>query len=351
MVIRGEDGHPVVLFDGDDRKGSGGEWLERRSRHEFERLLYVALTRSKHTLVLVDDRELFSSKSGLPKNAQARRLRMEKGNVNEAVLLDVPSEAMLCPKTAQRRREQLEQGATAGRVVPLRVIDRAELEAANERADVFIKRNPSGLVLPPSRAAEMDSTKMPEPTSPSLHPDYPGKAYGTWWHTLIESIRWQNEPASWQPYFDKAILSCPDPERAQMEWLLFGKAMAQQAELRGTSNIFHSEMPFLWRMSDKECVEGIIDLAIQDAAENAWLIVDWKTNRIGSSQERWLRGKYEPQLAAYRAALKAITGARVHAAIYSTTTGAWMAYEDDALDSRWEELARSPEAIEEALCS
>ena len=41
----------------------------------MERVLYVALTRAKHTLVIAHDHELFSGRNGLPKHAQARLLR------------------------------------------------------------------------------------------------------------------------------------------------------------------------------------------------------------------------------------------------------------------------------------
>ena len=37
-------------------------------------------------------------------------------------------------------------------------------------------------------------------------------------------------------------------------------------------------MPFLWAMNARECLEGIIDLAIFDPATERWLILDWKTN-------------------------------------------------------------------------
>jgi ATP-dependent exoDNAse (exonuclease V) beta subunit len=121
-------------------------------------------------------------------------------------------------------------------------------------------------------------------------------------------------------------------------------------DLRSNSAIYHAEMPFLWRMNDSECVEGIIDLAIYDRQANTWWIIDWKTNRVESTKADWLKEHYEPQLAAYRAALRAITNASVRAAIYSTMTGLWMEYDNTALERRWRELAQSPEAIEEAMC-
>lgn len=349
MVINDADGAPVVVFGKADREGAYAEFVDRRDRHEQERLLYVTLTRAKHTLVLVDDRELFRQNSGTPRSAQARRLGLLTGAENEAGFLSLPAEALLCAKTLCVRHAQAEQQIETGRVVSLRTLNPNVIGSAGGKSGVFIKRNPSGLILPPSRAAQMDPTKMPEPAAPSLNPDYPGKAYGTWWHGLVEDIDWRTDVAAWRPLFEKALLRSPDPERSNSEWMLFSEATRRNDWRLPYAN-YQSEMPFLWRMSDFECLEGIIDLAVYDERANSWWIIDWKTNRIDSSKAAWLKEHYEPQLAAYRAALLAITNSSVRAAIYSTTTGLWMEYDNAALDARWRDLARSPEAIEEAMC-
>jgi ATP-dependent exoDNAse (exonuclease V) beta subunit len=349
MIINDAEGDPLVVFSKADREGACAEFVDRRDRHEHERLLYVTLTRAKHTLVLVDDRELFRQNSGTPKTAQAHRLRLLRGSGNEAVFLKLPGEAMACAKTLRARHAQTEQQTETGRVVQLRTLDPKTLAGASGKAGVFIKRNPSGLILPPSRAALMDPTKMPEPAAPSLNPDYPGKAYGTWWHGLVEVVDWRSDTENWQALFEKALPRSPDPDRSSSEWMLFVEA-TRRNDWRLPSANYQSELPFLWRMNDSECLEGIIDLAIYDEGMKSWWIVDWKTNRIDSSKAAWLKGHYEPQLAAYRAALLAITHSPVRAAIYSTTTGLWMGYDNAALDACWSELARSPEAIEEAMC-
>jgi ATP-dependent exoDNAse (exonuclease V) beta subunit len=349
MVVNDADGDPLVVFSKEDREGSQAEFVDRRDRREAERLLYVTLTRAKHTLVLVDDCELFRKKTGTSKT-QARILQLNAASENKAAFLKLPSEAMLCAQTLQTRRRQHEQRAETSKVVSLRALDPTELADAGSKAGVFIKRNPSGLVLPPSRAAAMDATKLPEPTAPSLNPDYPGKAYGIWWHGLLEELEWKADPSTWQRDFDKALPRSPDPERGTAEWPLFIEASRQRPEWRENATVCHSEMPFLWRMSNSECVEGVIDLAVYDPASMSWWIVDWKTNRIETHQAAWLKTIYEPQLAAYCAALHAITKAPVRAAIYSTVIGEWMEYDSDILDARWNELAGSPEAIEMALC-
>jgi ATP-dependent exoDNAse (exonuclease V) beta subunit len=350
MVINDRNGEPQVVFSKADREGPFAEIVDRRNRHEAERLLYVTLTRAKHTLVLVDDCDLFVQRSGIPKTSQAHVMQLQPGSGNEAVFVRLPGEAMPSAQTLMMRQAQREQRVEATRVAPLRTLDPRELENASTRATVFIKRNPSGLVLPPSRAAKMDATKMPEPTLPSLTADYPGKAYGIWWHGVLEELNWKTNPTSWQQNFESALPRSPDPDRSIIEWPLFVDAAKTRNEWRRDCTVLRAEMPFLWRLNDSECIEGVIDLAVYDSTAKSWWIVDWKTNRIEPRQASWLKTIYEPQLAAYRAALRAITNAPVQAAIYSTVLGEWMAYDESLLDARWAKLAGSPEAIEEALC-
>jgi ATP-dependent exoDNAse (exonuclease V) beta subunit len=110
-------------------------------------------------------------------------------------------------------------------------------------------------------------------------------------------------------------------------------------------------MPFLWRTSDRDCIEGIADLVVYDPAAKRWMVVDWKTNDVRPAHLHSLRDQYRRQLAAYRAALQAMLAAPVSAALYSTSTGEWLAYEDAALDAAWAEIAGSSDAVEAALLS
>jgi ATP-dependent exoDNAse (exonuclease V) beta subunit len=125
--------------------------------------------------------------------------------------------------------------------------------------------------------------------------------------------------------------------------------LGARSELTAPDLIFHPEMPFLWRTSDRDCIEGIADLVIFDRASKRWLVVDWKTNPIKSSHVLALRDQYRGQLAAYRAAFQAMLGAPVSAALYSTSTGEWLPYDDDSLDQVWTEISQTPEALETAL--
>ena len=116
--------------------------LDAQCRQELERLLYVALTRAKHTLVLVDDHALFSGKSGLPKYAPARLLivattpRIRRAPGFAGALRDDPRAAD--GDNGATRRSSI----PSGRRSPF---PRDAATAACARATLFIKRNPSAL--------------------------------------------------------------------------------------------------------------------------------------------------------------------------------------------------------------
>ena len=108
-------------------------------------------------------------------------------------------------------------------------------------------------------------------------------------------------------------------------------------------------MPFLWAMSERECLEGIIDLAVFDPAAGSWLILEWKTNRTTADDLPKLRAHYLPQLSAYWKAVSEMLGAPVSCALYSTATAEWLPYETDSLATAWQSLRREPDALARAL--
>ncbi|PYK53250.1 MAG: hypothetical protein DME48_12540 [Verrucomicrobia bacterium] len=101
-------------------------------------------------------------------------------------------------------------------------------------------------------------------------------------------------------------------------------------------------MPFFWRMDERRCLEGIIDLALLDPVKKSWFVLDWKTNQIERAAIGKLRAFCRPQIAAYWKAVAEMTKQSVSAAIYSTATGEFVVYERDELAREWERLRRLP---------
>src|SRR6267378_1586278 len=100
-----ETGETIVLLDLSDATDEIQELLERENRQEMERLLYVALTRAQHTLVLAFDNELFAKTSGeIHSHSQSKWLKADKNDVNEAAFAAATTEPTLCALTTQRHQ-------------------------------------------------------------------------------------------------------------------------------------------------------------------------------------------------------------------------------------------------------
>src|SRR5205823_5538878 len=100
-----QTGETNVLLDGSDITDEIEETLEREQRQEMERLLYVALTRAQHTLVLAFDNELFAKSSGeIHRHSQSKWLKADKNDVNEVVFAAITAEPALCAETTEHHR-------------------------------------------------------------------------------------------------------------------------------------------------------------------------------------------------------------------------------------------------------
>src|SRR5256885_7344947 len=107
-----EKGETIVLFDLSDATDEIQELLERENRQEMERLLYLALSRAQHTLVLAFDNDLFAKASGeIHSHSQSKWLKADKNDVNEAAFAAATTEPTLCALTTQRH--QARAGARA----------------------------------------------------------------------------------------------------------------------------------------------------------------------------------------------------------------------------------------------
>ena len=101
-------------------------------------------------------------------------------------------------------------------------------------------------------------------------------------------------------------------------------------------------MPFLWRMDDWRCLEGVVDLALIDSTDRRLFILDWKTDRVPPDSPDTLRRRYLSQLAAYWKAVGEITGFEITTAIYSTAAGELIRYPSGELEKEWTRIAQLP---------
>jgi ATP-dependent exoDNAse (exonuclease V) beta subunit len=139
--------------------------------------------------------------------------------------------------------------------------------------------------------------------------------------------------------------SSPDPTRSAREWKLFTKASSTSALTKFLARpaiVAHTEFPCLWRINDRSCREGLIDLLLVDPDENRCLLVDWKTNRVTPADAEKLQQRYRPQIAAYWKAVREITKLEVEAGIFATALGQFLPYDADELEVEWERLQALP---------
>jgi ATP-dependent helicase/nuclease subunit A len=348
-----ETGETIVLLDLSDATDEIQELLERENRQEMERLLYVALTRAQHTLVLAFDNELFAKASGeIHSHSQSKWLQADKNDVNEPAFAAATTEPTLCALTTQRHEAKSRAKLDKIDIQPPGAkIDKA---VAIQHARVFVRKlNPSG--LPSEESAALEETRYSP--SQSLRSTSPALRYGLWWHDFIQRLPWNGNPDSWNRVFEQQKSISPDPARSLREWKLLVAHLSEPENFRlhfdGDKSIVHAEMPFLWKVDSERCIEGVIDLALfqrsnaSAARTGKCLILDWKTDRVPPDNTETLHARYRPQLAAYWKAVSEIANLDVEAAIYSTAAGALVRYETDELAAEWARLEKlSPEQLD-----
>jgi ATP-dependent exoDNAse (exonuclease V) beta subunit len=333
----------IAALHKEDREEEIKEATKILRRQEMERLLYVAVTRARHTLVLALDRNLFSPvHDRLAVDSQLKYLRGDKGETSCVALDALSANAEACSETLRAAAKIIDASdAPAFAFAPF---EPAALAHARARASDFIrKQNPSGYEELPEPPPESAARRTALPAR-SLA-DNAATLYGSWWHTLFQHFPWTSGPSQWQIAFTALQPSSPDPDRSAREWRLFTKASPTSALAKFLARpeiVPHTEFPFLWRMNNRTSVEGVIDLLLIDPAARRALLVDWKTNRITPDGAENLHQRYRPQIAAYWKAVGEITKLDVTAGIFATAIGKFIPYDADELEAEWERLQALP---------
>jgi ATP-dependent exoDNAse (exonuclease V) beta subunit len=344
-----QSGEALIALRKDFIASHHQELLQNKGRQEMERLLYVALTRARHTLALTQDSALFAGKTGAPSSSSQIAHLSRGSSTSRDVLADLATSPTPCDATRTAQNGAAAHHATHAQVDCLESWEKHFLGNARENALRWAKRNPSAL----GHAVVSSSQEPREAREVDLSGENAATRYGTWWHKFVEDLPWKAGEAAWEVGFLKALDVSPAPERSQREWALLKAQLKQDgglgALLTRPDVVVRAELPFLWSMSSSECLEGIMDLAAYDPKTDIWLVLDWKTNRIEPTQHNELLDRYEAQIAAYWKAASALLGKNVQTALYSTYSGAWLSYKNDLLQKKWESLVNRPELLEAAL--
>ncbi len=336
----------VVALGRDDLSKDVDDALKLARRQEMERLLYVALTRARHTLVLAFDESVFHNSRGTsPTNSQASWLQTTNTHRRTAIFEILPDGAAACATTESAQHEEATRRAADATLPSLpEVRDADKRNAMIQAADFVHKMNPSRVAGSMSTAA--DSWKETEPELRPLTAESAATRYGIWWHEFAQRVPWRADESIIQRVFAENQTRSPDSARSLREWRKLCQHLREAADFRkqlvGKDSLLHLELPFLWRIDKAMCLEGIIDLAVLDRRAGSCLIVDWKTNRIEPDETDDLKARYRPQIASYWKAMAHLTGMSVDAGIYSTSTGRFLAYNNDELADEWTRLRSGP---------
>jgi ATP-dependent exoDNAse (exonuclease V) beta subunit len=340
-----QTGEATLLWDNSDR-AEIEDLLEREERQEMERLLYVALTRAQHTLVLAFDEELFAKTNGeIHNESQLKWLKADRGAVNEMAFANVATKSIECALTSEYRKEKareelekIDKKLFAGK------IDR---KIAAKNASVFVRKlTPSGLL-----SEEFSGALGGDEVFRRAARAGPALRYGLWWHDFTREIPWavlrrSDTAGTAEKIFERCRVISPQPKRSDAEWKLLRNYLeSKESFLRNFSKatlIVRTEMPFFWSADESRCLEGVVDLALFDRTARRWLILDWKTSKIQQEEVDKLRDGYRAQIAAYWKAIAEMTNQSVSAGIFSTATGRFLLYDEKELEREWLRLKTLP---------
>ena len=314
------------------------EELRQIDRQEMERLLYVALTRAKHTLVIAFDRQFFlNSRGQFHRNSQISLLRAGEDECNCEVVAALSNEAHECTETRDRQRSApLEHVTEQFGTRELGWIDDARRQGARFVHTISPSKFAQEKQIEPEATADAWIEIEPELRPPRI--GNPATRYGIWWHEFAQKIPWHSQQNAWQVVFEANLSDSPEPARSKREWKLLTKYGSEHPGFFA-ANIF-AETPFFWRMDEQKCLEGLIDVALFYPDENKWFVLDWKTNRVERDELESLRVEYRPQIAAYWKAVTEMTKRPVSAGIFSTATGELIVYSENQLAEEWERLRK-----------
>ena len=318
-VDTGPHGAEILSRDRGDFTSQIEEFVTRRERQQYQRLLYVLATRAKRTLVWIDDEALYAGQDQRGWSSSAEYLGFGPAGANRenwnalTEITSLPDDPAAPESIATTHEEELPE------------ITRDAVERAVLNANAIPRRvTPHALAVHTKRDAEPEELADVEDDVEVAAG--PGILYGTWWHELVEAIPWNRPREEWQQLFARARATSPDPKRAAHEWKLFLESPLA-AWLAEPGRLVQIEWPFLLPKADGICLEGVMDLAVFSPGEGTWHVIDWKTNRVGADGAAGVVEIYRGQIRAYVEAMQGMLATEVKGSLYLTQTGAWVPVE------------------------
>ncbi|MDQ2658850.1 MAG: UvrD-helicase domain-containing protein [Verrucomicrobiota bacterium] len=333
-----------ILFEKEEETTEMEAEAKLITAQEMERLLYVALTRAKHTLVLASAPGLYATtRAAQPSKSQIKWLQCENGGCNHGTFSSLGDAAQAETETTAHQKAKATARSQARKVPPLPITQRSGTVAASK----FVRKiSPSGLAeaFAAETSTNVDGLKPIRSRAGAF--DNAATRYGHWWHQFLQRLNWQQTPAQWEPIFQTELRRLVNRRDVEQEWNFLREHAGSTSDFRkqigADKFIAHPELPFLLKLGETAALEGVIDLLLVAPDSRRALIVDWKTNQIDPEHLVTLRSKYRSQLTAYWQAVREITKFDVQASLYSTATGKLLIYTAEELEAEWSRLAKLP---------
>lgn len=271
---------------------------------ELERLFYVSVTRSKNSLIMIDDRCLYKNY----KNSFGALAGMEPGGKNYNLWSSLKDEPLVYEVSERSTKPDL-----GSDFLDTLDLDDKKIEDGIENSKGYIKRflpselkNKESVVVVEKSEIRVDSSSSME--------------YGVWWHETFSGFSWREGKEELQCYIEKRVGVCPLTERGREELNLFLETEIAGNLCSGKLTV-QTEVPFLWKSGNDACFEGFIDLLAYNPEKREAFVLDWKTDSISVGSEHRLLELYGSQVSIYMSAVTGIYNINCRAFIYSTCLG------------------------------
>src|SRR5438094_2457605 len=229
------DGELIIALGKEDKSKDLKDAIERAEHQQIERLLYVATTRARHTLVVVLDQEIFSNSEGkLLKAAQLRRLIPDKDSYSgefdqhSSTIDEVPEPSQSIEHAPEKNGAEIEP------------LSARELKRAAKRGSEFVRK-----ITPSTLDPEVPAEVWTRSRLDSL-----ATLYGRWWHKFFQRLDWKGGIDSAQKLFEKELPLSPDAKAAVKDWNATRRNLFSDATiarfLGSDETLFHAEFPFSW---------------------------------------------------------------------------------------------------------
>ena len=297
---------------------------ERRTRaeEEFQRMLYVTLTRARRLLVVPDGSKLYDGRMpnflGL-----ARWDKLDLPPIFDAlpappVVEKRPSVETVedpGPPYFEENKRRLSRAAAISKQIPRRVlpsglVHNTTAPEPETRSDVrALDSHGQSLDVEDDRLLAGEEIGLLDAGAAEPLAGIGGIDYGNWWHSVLERYPWRaRDEHTREEYLRdqraRIATSVAWTSRAAEELQRFTASVARR-EFLEDGEVFLPEMPFSHPRQADEWMEGIMDLVILTRGGEKLWIIDWKTDRRRPSDAsdvvflRRIAEKYAPQLKAY----------------------------------------------------